>query len=329
MITGRYPGLRLRRNRKADWIRRLVEESNLSCNDLILPIFLIDGKNKIQSIKTMPGVFRYSIDKLGKIVDKAISLKIPMVALFPYTRISAKDNFGTEALNEDNLVCRATRYIKKKYKNQIGIMCDAALDPYTTHGHDGIIKSNYVVNDETVEILTKQALLQAQVGCDVIAPSDMMDGRVGRIRKVLDKNGYELVQILSYAVKYASNFYGPFRDAVGSKGLLKSDKKNYQMDFRNSNEALREVSLDIKEGADIVMVKPGMPYLDVIKLVKDNFKIPVFAYQVSGEYSLLKKGIEQGLINKNAILESLISFKRAGANAIVTYFADQISKDLK
>ena len=329
MITGRYPGLRLRRNRKADWIRRLVEESSLSCNDLILPIFLIDGKNKIQSIKTMPGVFRYSIDKLGKIVDKALSLKIPMVALFPYTRISAKDKFGTEALNEDNLVCRAIRYIKKKYKNQIGIMCDAALDPYTTHGHDGIIKSNYVVNDETVEILTKQALLQAQVGCDVISPSDMMDGRVGRIRKVLDKNGYELVQILSYAVKYASNFYGPFRDAVGSKSLLKSDKKNYQMDFRNSNEALREVSLDIKEGADIVMVKPGMPYLDVIKLVKDNFKIPVFTYQVSGEYSLLKKGIEQGIINKNAILESLISFKRAGANAIVTYFADQISKDLK
>ena len=328
MITGRYPGLRLRRNRKTDWIRRLVEESSLSCNDLILPIFLIDGKNKIQSIKTMPGVFRYSIDKLGKIVDKALSLKIPMVALFPYTRISAKDKFGTEALNEDNLVCRAIRYIKKKYKNQIGIMCDAALDPYTTHGHDGIIKSNYVVNDETVEILTKQALLQAQVGCDVISPSDMMDGRVGRIRKVLDKNGYELVQILSYAVKYASNFYGPFREAVGSKRLLKSDKKNYQMDFRNSSEALREVSLDIKEGADIVMVKPGMPYLDVIKLVKDNFKIPVFAYQVSGEYSLLTKGIQQGLINKNAIIESLTSFKRAGANAIVTYFADKISKDL-
>ena len=328
MITGRYPGLRLRRNRKADWIRRLVEESSLSSNDLILPIFLIDGKNKIQSIKTMPGVFRYSIDNLCKIVDKAISLKIPMVALFPNTRISAKDKFGTEALNEDNLVCRATRYIKKKYKNQIGIMCDAALDPYTSHGHDGVIKSNYVVNDETVKILAKQALLQAQAGCDVIAPSDMMDGRVGKIRKVLDKNGYELVQILSYAVKYASNFYGPFRDAVGSKGLLKGDKKNYQMDFRNSSEALREVSLDIKEGADIVMVKPGMPYLDVIRLVKDNFKIPVFAYQVSGEYSLLTKGIQQGLINKNAIIESLISFKRAGANAIVTYFADKISKDL-
>ena len=329
MITGRYPGLRLRRNRKSDWIRRLVEESSLSSNDLILPIFLIDGKNKIQSIKTMPGVFKYSIDNLGKIVDKAISLKIPMVALFPNTKISAKDMFGTEALNEHNLVCRATRYIKKKYKNQIGIMCDAALDPYTSHGHDGIIKSKYVVNDETVEILTKQALLQAQAGCDVIAPSDMMDGRVGRIRKILDKNGYELVQILSYAVKYASNFYSPFRDAVGSKGLLKSDKKNYQMDYRNSNEALREVSLDIKEGADIVMVKPGMPYLDIIKLVKDNFKIPVFAYQVSGEYSIISNGIKKGIISKNAILESLISFKRAGATAIVSYYADRINDFIK
>jgi len=328
MITGRYPGLRLRRNRKADWIRRLVEESSLSCNDLILPIFLIDGKNKIQSIKTMPGVFRYSIDKLGKIVDKAISLKIPMVALFPNTRISAKDKFGTEALNEDNLVCRAIRYIKKRYKNHIGIMCDVALDPYTTHGHDGLLKSGYVLNDETVEILIKQSLLQAEMGCDVIAPSDMMDGRIGKIRKALDKNGYQLIQILSYAVKYASSFYGPFRDAVGSKGLLKGDKKNYQMDYRNRLEALREVSLDIKEGADIVMVKPGMPYLDIISLVKSNFKIPVFAYQVSGEYSLINNGIKKGIINNNAILESLISFKRAGASAIVTYYADKISKIL-
>ena len=294
IITGKFPSLRLRRNRKFEWTRRLIQESTLSPSDLILPIFIVDGKNKVQSIKTMPGIYRYSIDNLGKIIDRAISQKIPMVALFPYTNIKVKDKIGSEALNEDNLICRATKYIKKKYKNQIGIMCDAALDPYTSHGHDGIVKSNYVLNDETVEILAKQALLQAQVGCDIIAPSDMMDGRVGKIRKILDKNGYELVQILSYAVKYASNFYGPFRDAVGSKGLLKSDKKNYQMDFRNSNEALREVSLDIKEGADIVMVKPGMPYLDIIKLVKDNFKIPVFAYQVSGEYSLLTRGIQQG-----------------------------------
>ena len=329
MITGKYPNLRLRRNRKTDWARRLVEESSLSSNDLILPIFLIDGKNKVQLIKTMPEVYRYSIDKLGKVIDRAISLKIPMVALFPYSHSKVKDKHGSEALNENNIVCRAIRYIKKKYKNQIGIMCDVALDPYTTHGHDGILKSGYVLNDETIQILIKQSLLQAQMGCDVIAPSDMMDGRVGKIRKILDKNGYHLVQILSYAVKYASSFYDPFRDAVGSKGSLTGDKKNYQMDYRNRLEAIREVSLDIKEGADIVMVKPGMPYLDVISLVKEKFKIPVFAYQVSGEYSLINHAIKEGLINKNAILESLISFKRAGANAIVTYYADKISKFIK
>ena len=329
MITGKYPSLRLRRNRKADWTRRLVEESSLSSNDLILPIFLIDGKNRIQSIKSMPGVFRYSIDQLSKIVDKAIFLGIPMVALFPYSNSKVKNKHGSEALNEDNLVCRAIRYIKKKYKNQIGIMCDVALDPYTSHGHDGLLKSGYVLNDETVEILIKQSLLQAEMGCDVIAPSDMMDGRIGKIRKALDKNGYQLIQILSYAVKYASSFYGPFRDAVGSKGLLKGDKKNYQMDYRNRLEALREVSLDIKEGADIVMVKPGMPYLDIISLVKSNFKIPVFAYQVSGEYSLINNGIKKGIINNNAILESLISFKRAGASAIVSYYADKIAKNLR
>ena len=329
MITGKYPNLRLRRNRKADWTRRLVEESSLSSNDLILPIFLIDGKNRVQSIKTMPGVFRYSIDKLSKILDKAIFLKIPMVALFPYSHSKVKNKYGSEALNEDNLVCKAIRYIKKRYKNQIGIMCDVALDPYTSHGHDEILKSGYVLNDETIEILTKQSLLQAQMGCDVIAPSDMMDGRVGKIRKVLDKNGYQLIQILSYAVKYASSFYGPFRDAVGSKGSLKGDKKNYQMDYRNRLEALREVSLDIKEGADIVMVKPGMPYLDIISLVKSNFKIPVFAYQVSGEYSLISNGIKKGIINSSAILESLVSFKRAGASAIVSYYADKIAKNLR
>ena len=329
MITGKYPSLRLRRNRKADWTRRLVEESSLSSNDLILPIFLIDGKNRIQSIKLMPGVFRYSIDQLSKIVDKAIFLGIPMVALFPYSNSKVKNKHGSEALNEDNLVCKAIRYIKKKYKNQIGIMCDVALDPYTSHGHDGLLKSGYVLNDETVEILIKQSLLQAEMGCDVIAPSDMMDGRIGKIRKALDKNGYQLIQILSYAVKYASSFYGPFRDAVGSKGLLKGNKKNYQMDYRNRLEALREVSLDIKEGADIVMVKPGMPYLDIISLVKSNFKIPVFAYQVSGEYSLINNGIKKGIINSSAILESLISFKRAGASAIVSYYADKIAKNLK
>ena len=329
MITGNYPNLRLRRSRKNDWSRRLIQENSLSSSDFILPIFLIDGKNIKQSIKTMPDVYRYTIDKLGIIVDRAIKNKIPMIALFPNTNKTKKNHIGTEALNEDNLVCKAIRYIKNRYKNEIGIMCDVALDPYTSHGHDGLIKSGYVLNDETIEVLINQSLLQAEIGCDVLAPSDMMDGRIGKIRKALDKEGHEMVQILSYAVKYASSFYGPFRDAVGSKGLLKGDKKNYQMDFRNSDEAIREVALDIKEGADMVMVKPGMPYLDIIKTVKDNFKIPVLAYQVSGEYSLLSNSIKKGLIDKNSVLESLISFKRAGANAIVSYYADRINDLIK
>ena len=329
MITGNYPNLRLRRSRRQDWSRRLIQENSLSASDFILPIFLIDGKNTKQSIKTMPDVYRYTIDKLGVIVDKAIKSKVPMVALFPYTKKSMKNEIGTEALNEDNLVCKAIQYIKKKYKNEIGIMCDVALDPYTSHGHDGLVKSSYVLNDETIEVLINQSLLQAQAGCDVLAPSDMMDGRIGKIRKALDKEGHEMVQIISYAVKYASSFYGPFRDAVGSKGLLKGNKKTYQMDFRNSNEAIREVALDIKEGADMVMVKPGMPYLDIIRIVKDNFKIPVLAYQVSGEYSLLSNSIQKGFIDKNSILESLIGFKRAGANAIVSYYADRIDSLIK
>ena len=329
MITGRFPNLRLRRNRKTDWSRRLVEENNLTSNDFILPIFLVDGKNKKQSIKSMPDVYRYSLDKLGYIIDKAIKDKLPMVALFPYTQKTKKDLLGSEALNENNLVCKALRLIKKRYKNQIGVMCDVALDPYTSHGHDGLIKSNYVLNDETTEILVKQSLLQAQMGCDVLAPSDMMDGRIGEIRKSLDKNGLKMTQILSYAVKYASYFYGPFRDAVGSKNLLKGDKKNYQMDFSNKDEAIREVALDIKEGADMVMVKPGLPYLDIISLIKENFKIPVMAYQVSGEYSLLSNGIKNGHVDKSIILESLISFKRAGANAIISYYADRLDDILK
>ena len=329
MITGKFPSLRLRRNRKSDWCRRLVEENNLTPNDFILPIFLIDGKNIRQPIKTMHDVFRYTIDKLGFVIDKAIKNKIPMVALFPYTKKSIKNELGSEALNYDNLVCRGIQYIKKRYKNEIGIMCDVALDPYTSHGHDGLLKSNYVLNDETVDVLVNQSLLQAQMGCDVIAPSDMMDGRIGKIRKALDKNDHQMVQILSYAVKYSSSFYGPFRDAVGSKKLLKGNKKNYQMDFRNSDESLREVSLDIKEGADMIMVKPGMPYLDIIKLIKDNFKIPVLAYQVSGEYTLLSNAIRKGDIDDGAIIESLMSFKRAGANAIVTYYADRVSGLLK
>ena len=328
MITGKYPSLRLRRTRKYGWSRRLIQENNLSCNDLIYPIFLIDGKGRKQSVKSMPGVNRYSIDQLGMVINNVIKNKIPLVALFPSTPNNKKDKFGTEALNEDNLVCKAIRSIKKRFKNNIGIMTDVALDPYTIHGHDGLIKNNYVINDETVDVLIKQSLLQAQMGCDVIAPSDMMDGRVGKIRKSLDKNNFHNVQILSYAVKYASNFYGPFRDAVGSKKSLKSDKKNYQMDFSNSNESLREVALDIKEGADMVMVKPGLPYLDIIQKIKNNFKIPVFAYQVSGEYSLIKNGIKNNLINEDAVIESLMCFKRAGATAIVSYFALDIAKKI-
>ncbi|MEK9786712.1 MAG: porphobilinogen synthase [Candidatus Pelagibacter sp.] len=328
MITGKYPSLRLRRNRKYDWTRRLVQENTLSSSDFILPIFLLDGKNKREAIPSMPDVYRYSIDRISQIIDKAIKNKVPMVALFPKTKKIKKNELGTEALNENNLVCRAILQIKKKYKNEIGIMCDVALDPYTSHGHDGLIKSNEIINDETIEVLINQSLLQAKMGCDVLAPSDMMDGRIKRIRSALDKEGLKNINILSYAAKYASSYYGPFRDAVGSKGSLKGDKKTYQMDFRNTDEALREISLDIKEGADMVMVKPGMPYLDIIKSIKDKFKIPVFAYQVSGEYSLLSNAINKNIIDKNAIYESLIAFKRAGANAIVTYYADRLDKIL-
>jgi porphobilinogen synthase len=329
MIIGKYPSLRLRRSRKDPWSRRLIQENTLSPNDFILPIFLIEGSNKRQEISSMPGVYRYTINRLSQIVDKAIKLGIPMIALFPKTQNSKKDELGTESLNENNLVCKAIQEIKKRYKNEIGIMCDVALDPYTSHGHDGLIKSNTILNDETIEVLINQSLLQAEMGCDVLAPSDMMDGRIGKIRKALDKNKFQNVQILSYAAKYASSFYGPFRDAVGSKGSLKGDKKTYQMDYRNSDEALREVALDIKEGADMVMVKPGMPYLDIIKSIKEKFKLPVFAYQVSGEYSLIETAITKKLINKDAIYESLVAFKRAGANAIVSYYADRIDKIIK
>ena len=329
IITGRYPNLRLRRNRKTEWSRRLTQENTLSSNDLVLPIFLIDGKNKKKSITSMPDIFRYSIDRLPQIIDKALQKKIPMVALFPYTNQRLKNQLGSEALNEDNLVCQAIRLIKKKYKNKIGIMCDVALDPYTSHGHDGLLNSGKILNDETVKILINQSLLQAQMGCDVISPSDMMDGRIGEIRKALDKNSLKEVQILSYAVKYASSFYGPFRNAVGSKNILRGDKKTYQMDYSNSLEAIREVALDIKEGADMIMVKPGLPYLDIIKMIKDNYKIPILAYQVSGEYSLICNGIKKKIIDKKTIIETLMCFKRAGANAIITYFADKIADDLK
>jgi len=326
---GTYPNLRMRRNRKTDWVRRLVSEHNLSANDLILPLFVKDGKKKKETIDSMPNVFRYSIDELAPVVEKACKLKIPLIALFPYIDSNKKNIIGKEALNEKNLICKALRSLKKEFKNDIGIMCDVALDPYTSHGHDGVIKNKKIDNDLTIDILVKQSVLQAQMGCDIIAPSDMMDGRIGKIRTALDKKGFEDTQIVSYAVKYASNFYGPFRDAVGSNKKLKGDKKTYQMDFRNSIEAIREVALDVEEGADIVMVKPGLPYLDIIRSVKDNFKIPIFSYQVSGEYSLIKNGIKKGIITEDAILESLISLKRAGSNAIVSYFSLDIANQLK
>ena len=327
-ILGKYPAVRLRRNRKCDWSRRLVAENNLTVNDLILPIFITEGKNKIESIKSMPNIYRYSVDKIGHVVSKASKLGIPLVAVFPHTPNKKKNSIGSEALNENNLVCQAIKKIKKN-NPKIGVMTDVALDPYTDHGHDGILKKKEILNDETIEILSQQALLQAEMGCDVIAPSDMMDGRVGVIRKALDKNNFKNVQILSYAAKYSSNFYGPFRDAIGSKKKLKGDKKSYQMDYKNSNEALREVALDIKEGADFVMVKPGLPYLDIVKSIKENFKIPVFAYQVSGEYSMITKAIKSGIFHKDAIIEGLMSLKRAGASAIVTYFALEIARKIK
>ena len=326
-IIGKFPSTRLRRVRNSDWIRRLVSEHNLSVNDLILPIFVREGKNKIETIKSMPGINRYSIDKLPNILDKAENFKIPMVALFPYIPNNKKDKNGSEALNENNLICKAIKFIKRKY-NKFGVMTDVALDPYTSHGHDGVIINDKIDNDETLKILNHQAILQAAMGSDIIAPSDMMDGRIGLIRKSLDKNKFKDTKILSYAVKYASNFYGPFRDAVGSKTKLKGDKKTYQMDIKNYNEALREVGLDVKEGADFVMVKPGMPYLDIINLIKRNFKIPVFSYQVSGEYSMIFNAIKNKNLNQNAVYESLICLKRAGSNAIITYFALDMAKKL-
>ena len=326
--VGSYPKTRLRRLRKSKWLRNLISENNISNNDLVLPIFIREGKNKIEQIKSMPGVNRYSVDKLDTILNEVRKFKIPMVALFPYTPNNKKDDKGSEALNPNNLICRGLKVIKTKFPD-IGVMCDVALDPYTSHGHDGIIIKNKIDNDETIKILVKQALLQAEMGCDIIAPSDMMDGRVGEIRKALDKKKFYDVSILSYAIKYASNFYGPFRDAVGSKSKLKKNKKTYQMDFRNKLESFREVGLDIKEGADIVMIKPGMFYLDIISNIKKNFNIPVIVYQVSGEYSLLKNAIRNKILSEDAMIESITSFKRSGACAIITYFALEIAKKIK
>jgi porphobilinogen synthase len=319
----KFPSTRLRRNRKSEWSRRLINDTYLDKSDFILPIFVCEGKNKKQEIKSMPGIFRYSIDRLDEIISRSSKNEIPAVAIFPLIENSKKNNKGTEALNKNNVVCNAIHQVKKLNKN-IGVMCDVALDPYTSHGHDGLIINNEIDNDETNKVLIKQALIQAQAGCDIIAPSDMMDGRIGLIRNALEKNKFINVQILSYTVKYASNFYSPFRDAVGTSSTLKSDKKTYQMDYKNSDEALLEVKLDLDEGADFVMVKPALAYLDIIYKIKQKFNVPVFAYNVSGEYSLIKNGIKSSLAKEDIILEVIYSFKRAGANAIVSYFANEV-----
>ena len=316
-----FPALRMRRLRRHDWSRRLVAQATLSVADFIWPLFLIDGENRRQPVTAMPGVDRLSVDLAVEAAGEAASLGIPVIALFPQTDPSRKTVDGREALNADNLVCRAVRAIKKAVP-EIGVLCDVALDPYTSHGHDGVLDGDYVVNDESVEILARQALVQAEAGCDIIAPSDMMDGRVGAIRAALEKNGFGNTLIMAYAAKYASAFYGPFRDAVGSAKSLTGDKRTYQMDPANGDEALREVALDIAEGADMVMVKPGMPYLDIVYRVKETFGVPVFAYQVSGEYSMLTTAARSGYLDHDRVmLESLLAFKRAGASGILTYFA--------
>ena len=327
-IQGNFPSTRLRRNRMKEFSRRLVAENNLNVNDLILPLFVCDG-NKIEDpIQSMPGVSRLSIDKALTQIEKASKLNIPAIALFPQIDSTLKDSDGKLATDENNLVCRSIQTIKKTFPN-IGIICDVALDPFTDHGHDGLVVNNKIDNDKTLDVLEKQALIQANAGCDIIAPSDMMDGRVGRIRNALDKNNLQDTLILSYAAKYASGFYGPFREAIGSgSNLGKDGKLTYQMDPSNSDEALREVALDIGEGADMVMVKPGMPYLDIISRIKSEFKVPTFAYQVSGEYSMIKESINKGWLNEKVIMESLLSFKRAGANGILTYFALEIAEKL-
>lgn len=319
-----FPLTRLRRSRMHSWSRSIVQENLISNSDLILPIFIKDGTNVNEEIPSMPEVYKFSVDNLEKIVSRAIKNKIPAVALFPEIDNEKKDFLGSEALNENNIICRAVKEIKAKFNNQIGVICDVALDPYTSHGHDGILENEIVNNDKTIEVLIQQSLIQANAGCDILAPSDMMDGRIGEIRKSLEKNNFQNTLLLSYAAKFASNFYGPFRSAVGSESKLKTNKKNYQMDFHNSKESLREVSLDIKEGADMVMIKPGLAYLDIITQVKNTFNIPVIAYNVSGEYTMMKNAIQNKIISEDAIYETMISFKRAGANAIITYFANEV-----
>jgi len=323
---GSFPAVRMRRNRSSDAVRRMVAENYLTSNDLIWPIFIINGKQKREPVASMPGVDRLSVDLLPKAAEKAFKLGIPAIALFPYNEPGRKTEDGREAINPNNLVCSAIRAIKKRLPDMM-VVCDVALDPYTTHGHDGVMDGEEILNDKTLEVLVNQALIQADAGCDIIAPSDMMDGRVGAIRQKLEDNGFQHTRIMAYSAKFASTFYGPFRDAVGSKAMLKGDKRTYQMDPANSDEALREVALDIQEGADMVMVKPGMPYLDIVRRVKDTFQIPTFVYQVSGEYAMLQAAIQNGwLDNDRVILESLIGFKRAGADGILSYFSLEVAE---
>ena len=330
VAVGQFPETRLRRLRREDWSRRLVRENQLTVDDLIWPVFVQDGQNRRSPITSMPGVERLSVDLIVEAVSHAAELKIPAVAVFPATDPGLKTDAAMEALNPENLVCRAVRAIKAA-KLDIGLICDVALDPYTSHGQDGLVRDGYVVNDETLEMLCKQAVVQAVAGCDIIAPSDMMDGRIGAVRRALDQAGFSQVQILAYAAKYASAFYGPFRDAVGSATSLgQGDKRTYQMDPANSDEALREVALDIAEGADMVMVKPGMPYLDVVQRVKATFGVPTFAYQVSGEYAMLVAAAQNGWLDRTkAMLESLLSFKRAGADGVLTYFAIEAAEHIR
>jgi porphobilinogen synthase len=321
--------VRPRRNRKSEWARRMVREHVLTTDDLIWPLFVTGGHNLRAPVASMPGVDRLSVDQTVREAERAMKLNIPCIALFPYTEPSLRDEQGSEALNPDNLVCQSVRAIKKEFP-ELGVLCDVALDPFTSHGHDGLLENGRILNDETVAVLVRQALVQAEAGCDIIAPSDMMDGRVGAIREGLDRAGFTDVQIMAYAAKYASAFYGPFRDAIGSAKTLTGDKRTYQMDSANSDEALREVELDIAEGADMVMVKPGMPYLDVVRRVKDAFGMPTFAYQVSGEYAMIAGAANNGWIDgERAMMEALVGFKRAGADGVLTYFAPKAAEKLK
>jgi porphobilinogen synthase len=324
--TGQFPDVRMRRNRKAPWSRELVAEHRLSASDLIWPLFVIEGEDKRVPVASMPGVERFSVDLIVEAAREAVTLGIPAVALFPFTDPAKRTDDAREAFNADNLVCRATRAIKAA-KLDLGVILDVALDPYTSHGHDGLLVGDEIVNDETNAALVKQALVQTEAGADVLAPSDMMDGRIAAIRSALEAAGHRNTQIMSYAAKYASAFYGPFRDAVGSSGFLKGDKRTYQMDPGNTDEALREVALDLAEGADMVMVKPGMPYLDIVRRVSETFQVPTFAYQVSGEYAMLAAAFEKGWLDEDkVIVESLLAFKRAGASGVLTYFAPKVAR---